>query len=124
MEGVLEGWRLACWRAARRADLVCPVGAAAGLGVAGSWTGSGQDVEEQQQRREDDAAHLCERRARRAADWVQGTIERAPRRYARPARGHPRVDREGHGGDQLDLATVPISTRSVTVCHQPAGAER
>jgi len=38
---VLEGRRLACWRAARRDDLVHTVGAAVGQVMAGSWTESG-----------------------------------------------------------------------------------
>ena len=38
MEGVLKGRELACWRAARRADLVPEVGSAVGQVMAGSWT--------------------------------------------------------------------------------------
>ena len=48
MEGVLEGRRLACWRAARRDDLVPTVGAAVGQVMADSWTSPGIEVGEQQ----------------------------------------------------------------------------
>ncbi|HME73377.1 MAG TPA: hypothetical protein VKM54_26470 [Myxococcota bacterium] len=67
MEGQLVGRELAGRSAVRRADLVHTLGMAVGLVMAGSWTGSGNEVSEQQLRPEDEAAHLCERRGRRAA---------------------------------------------------------
>ena len=89
------------------------VGAAVGLVMAGSWTGSGNEVGGRQPRPEDEAAHLCEHPARRAASLVRGTLEARTAALSRTPRGHLRVAREAHGGDELDLATAPIQTRTV-----------
>ena len=84
----------ACWTAGswpdesalRRADLVPTVGAVVGLVMAGSWTASGNELDEQQLRPEDETVHLCERPANRQRGLVRGTLEAAPRRFAHPAR--------------------------------------
>jgi hypothetical protein len=56
--GLLEARELVGRRATRKADLVPTVGAAVRLIVAGSGTGAGTDVREQQPRREDTTVHL------------------------------------------------------------------
>jgi hypothetical protein len=84
--GLLEGTELVGRRAARKADLVPAVGAAVRLIVAGSGTGSGTDVSEQQPRREDTTVHLFQLPSRRAASVVRGTLEARAAAIRVPAR--------------------------------------
>jgi|SRR5271157_1895889 len=97
------------------------VGAAAGLVMAGSWTGSGNEVGGPQPLPEDEATPLCRRPTRRAASLVRGTFESAHRGATRT---RLRVAREGHGGYGLDLATTAIQTRTVTLLSCSPGAGR
>jgi len=102
MEGVVAGQKLALRRAARRADLVPTVGKAVRLVMAGSWTGSGNELGERHARREDETAHLCRRPARREASLIPGNLEARTTAVRGPCEGRLRVAREartedGHG---------------------------
>ena len=81
MEGVLEGRELAWRRAARGADLVPTIGAAVGLVMAGSWTGSGNEVGGRRPRPEDEATQPCERLADGLRGLARAVLE--PRSAAR-----------------------------------------
>ena len=107
MEGVLEGLELVGRRAARRADLVPPRGAAESLVMAGSWKGSGHEVCGRQPRREDEGTHLCERLADAVQGLVRGTLEACAAALRSPFEARLWAARERHGGDGLELATVP-----------------
>jgi hypothetical protein len=100
------------------------VGMTVGLVMAGSWTGPGNEVGEQQPRPGDEAVHGFERLADGLRGLVRGTLERAPRRLGAPCNSRLRVAREGDDGDWLDLATAPIQTPTVTsVGPQPGSGE-
>ncbi len=128
IESVLEGRELAWRRAARKPDPVPTDGAAVGLVMAGSCTGSGNELGGQQPRPEDEALHLCERPSRRAASLVRGTLEARTAALRAPCEGHLRVAREGHVGDALDFATAPIQTRTVhgerTMCDRSKASSK
>jgi hypothetical protein len=84
-----------------------------GLVMAGSWTGSGNELGEQQLRPEDEAAQLCERRGRRAASLVPGTLEACTAALRAPSEDRLGIARDNHGGDGSTWPAVPSPTRTV-----------
>ena len=92
------------------------VGAAVGLVVAGSWTGSGNEVGEKQSRPEDEAAHTCEppaneqrawcetpsRRARSVGGSLRAGSRLAPLESQERDRTRERGDSHGRGGIEVE----------------------
>ena len=107
MEGVLEGRELAWGTAPRRDDLVPAVGTAVDLGMAGSRTGSGDEVDDQQPRPEQEAAYLWRASCRRLWGLVQGALEACTALHYWTPRGPPQGRSGNRAEDEQDQVSGP-----------------